>query len=117
VANAAMLADINVLFVPPKLDSLDPKAFIPGVSIPKAIEALGLQDSDYVRTFVEAMPTHIVDTMLGAIYSALSTDPRSTVTVAWMEASQYGVKVSEVAAATTKLRGAVTILLTAPLPE
>ena len=113
--SAAMVSEINVLFAPPNLDTLEPKAFMPGRSADQAIKALGLQDVEYVRSYVEAMPTATVNAMLGAMFAALTDDPRSTVTVAWQEASHYAVTVSQTPAPPADERGAVTILLTGPL--
>jgi hypothetical protein len=110
-----MLTQVNAMFVPPQLDELDATAFDPTTSAPEAIRALGLDGVDYVGAYVRAMPSALVHTVLAAIYAALNTQPRSTVTVAWSEASHYGVTVSEVSAPPPGERGAVTILLTGPL--
>jgi hypothetical protein len=117
MANAAMLADINVLFVPPNLDIIDPQAFTPGLSVQQAIAALGLEGVAFVSEYVAAMPKPIIDGMMGAIHAALTHEPRSTVTVAWLEAAKHGLTVSQGPAAFDTGRGAVNILLTGPLPQ
>jgi hypothetical protein len=115
VGNAAMVSEINVRFAASKVDELELGAFKPGLSTADAIKALGLEDVDYVGQYVRAMPKAIVDAMMGAICSALTSDPRSTVTVAWMESPKYGLQVSEAPAFAETGRGAVTMVLTGPL--
>lgn len=112
-----MLVDVNKLFVPPEIDQLDREAFKPGGSTADAIKALRLDEVEFVREYVAAMPTSIVDAVMGAIYSALGADPRSTVTVAWMEERKYGVNVSQGPPAFDSGRGAVHVLLTGPVPQ
>ena len=110
-----MLVDVNAMFSQPALDMLDAGAFMPGLSTREAVNALNLGDAPYVSEYVSAMPNAIVSAMMGAIHSALTAEPRETVTVAYKEAPQFGVEVSSVSAPSAKARGAVTIVLTGPL--
>jgi hypothetical protein len=113
--NTAMLTQVNVMFAPPQLDELDPEVFRPGASTANAVGALGLADVDYVGAYLAAMPASVIDTMLSAIYNALTSTPRATVQLGWTEGSRYGAQVSEVPPTANHPRGSVTIILTGPL--
>lgn len=112
---AFMLVDVNAMFSPPELDTLDASAFLPGQSTLGAVDALRLGDAPFVKEYIAAMPTAIVNAMMGAIHAALTAEPRETVTVAYKEALTYGVEVSSISASAPPDRGAVTIVLTGPL--
>src|SRR5258708_7653191 len=113
--NTAMLTQVNVMFVPPQLDELDPAVFGPSMSTADAIGALGLGEVEYVGAYVAAMPPVVIRTMMAAIYAALTGDRGSTVRRGWTEGTPYGVTVSHLPSPPTQPGPAPTITLPGPL--
>ena len=116
----AMVERANATFNRDTMGAVNAALFAPGADVVASLVAIRVIRTDAERTFVEALPSTVKETIRGAIYDGLTADPAKgeppvPIQFLWMPAGHVDVVVSSVKG-TAQSIGGISVLIHTPIP-